>query len=206
MQGVRLRSIMRLVLHCHSAAHGALLAPDKSPLRVSHKSPALPTVPLISQKERKNTWKAQRQKESSTKHMKKGAVHGQRWGWKCDYKDETGEGDVEKKGNAKNDSVKEKKGKKSRRRKREMDLQSTCLAHVAWSFSTQKIWASQRFECDAKQKPIRTTQGHLTLLLVWSDQHFLFVCFFVFCFGTEIWICLFTQLNDFTCFIFKNVD
>lgn len=69
---------MRLVLHCHSAAHSALLAPDKGPLRVSHKSPALPTVLLISTKERKSMWKAQRQEESSTKSMKEGAAYGQR--------------------------------------------------------------------------------------------------------------------------------
>lgn len=43
---------MRLVLHCHSGAGRALPAPDKGPLRVSHKSQMAPTVtPLISHTE-----------------------------------------------------------------------------------------------------------------------------------------------------------
>lgn len=43
---------MRLVLHCHSCAGRALPAPDKGPLRVSHKSQMVPTVtPLISHTE-----------------------------------------------------------------------------------------------------------------------------------------------------------
>lgn len=52
MQGARLRSIMRAVLHCHSGAGRALPAPDKGPLGVSHKSQMVPTVtPLISHTE-----------------------------------------------------------------------------------------------------------------------------------------------------------
>lgn len=38
---------MRLVLHCHSGTDRALPAPDKGPLRVSHKSQMVPTVTLL---------------------------------------------------------------------------------------------------------------------------------------------------------------
>lgn len=69
----RLRSIMRLVLHCHSAAQSALAAPDKGLLRVSHKSPALPTAPLlVSHKRRKSAQEARRREERSTKRTRNG--------------------------------------------------------------------------------------------------------------------------------------
>lgn len=55
---------MRLVLHCHSGAGRALPAPDKGPLRVSHKSQTVPTVtPLISHTEGDAGGKAERRRE-----------------------------------------------------------------------------------------------------------------------------------------------
>lgn len=90
MHGVRLQSIMRLVLHCHSGTGRALPAPDKGALRVSHKSQMVPTVtPLISHTEGDTECMQDRDGERVWgRRFRIWAVDGQRWRWKREHMDE----------------------------------------------------------------------------------------------------------------------